>query len=176
MKVLVPLFTALMAAGAYIRIPIPPVPITLQTLFLFLAMLLLPPRESAYSMVLYLILGIIGLPVFTSGGGIAAVTGPTGGFLLGMLIAAFIGAFLAKRKHDSVLWNVIVAVIADIIIYIPGILWLMHSTGMTLPAAISGGLIPFIPGDAIKIVIAAISAKALYPQCKSLLERKDREE
>ena len=87
MKILVPLFTALLAAGAYIQIPVPPVPITMQTLFVFLMGLLLGWKQGLASFMLYLFLGIIGLPIFTSGGGIAAATGPTAGYLWGMLPA-----------------------------------------------------------------------------------------
>ncbi len=172
MKVLVPLFTALIAAGSFIRIPLPPVPITLQTLFLFIAALLLPARYSVYSVLLYLFIGIIGLPVFTTGGGLAAAIGPTGGYLWGMIPAVLAGSLIASQRNSAG-WYVLSAVIADIVLYIPGVLWLMYSTGISMKAALIGGLLPFIPGDAVKIIIAAISAKALKGQILPLLERRE---
>ncbi len=171
MKMLIPLFSALLAAGAFIRIPLPPIPITLQTLFVFLMGYLLTAKEAALSMLLYLFLGLAGLPIFTSGGGIAAAAGPTAGYLWGMLPAVIIGALLSRRKHDSVLFNIAIAIVMELCIYIPGLIWLGISRDLSPLQTISGGLIPFIPGDAIKIAAAAISAKALYPELQRLREK-----
>ena len=89
--VLVALFAALIAAGAFIKIPLVPVPVTLTTLFVLLAALCLSPLMALSSIVVYLFLGGIGLPIFTSGGGLAAMLGPTGGYLFGMIPAALFG-------------------------------------------------------------------------------------
>ena len=83
--VLVALFAALVAAGAFIKIPFVPVPMTLQTLFALLAAACLPPSMAVSSIVIYIFLGAIGLPILTAGGGLAAVLGPTGGYLFGMI-------------------------------------------------------------------------------------------
>ncbi len=89
MILLTSLFTALIAAGTFIKIPMIPVSMTLQTLFVFLSGLLLPPGHAFLSVLIFIILGLIGLPVFTSGGGIGALLSPTGGFILGFAVAAF---------------------------------------------------------------------------------------
>ena len=98
--VLIALFAALIAVGAFIRIPLPPVPITLQTLFTLVAALLLPLPVSISSVLVYLFLGIIGLPIFTSGGGLAAVTGPTGGYLIGLIPAVIIGGLMVRSEKE----------------------------------------------------------------------------
>ena len=118
MIMLISLFTALVAAGAFIRIPMFPVPMTLQTLFIFLAALLLPPLSSFSSLLIYIVLGAIGLPIFTSGGGLAALLGPTGGFIFGFMLSAPVGSLLAKKKRDSILWNVVVLLVMEVVIYV----------------------------------------------------------
>ena len=83
------LFAALISAGAFIRIPMIPVPITLTTLFTMLGSACLPPSLALSSIIVYIFIGAAGLPVFTSGGGLASLLGPTGGYLIGMIPAAF---------------------------------------------------------------------------------------
>ena len=95
-SVLVALFAALAAAGAFIKIPMVPVPMTLQTLFALLAATCLPPLMAISSIAIYLFLGAIGLPIFTGGGGIGAMIGPTGGFLVGMLPSVAAGALVMQ--------------------------------------------------------------------------------
>lgn len=177
MYILIPLFTALIAAGTFIKIPMVPVPITLQTLFVFLAALLLSPSSAAASVTLYLILGAIGLPIFTSGGGLAAMLGPTGGFLISMLPAAFIGALIVKKDHKSILRSIAALLAMEAVIYVIGVLWLKVQRSLTLSQALMGGFVPFIPGDIIKIAVAVIAAKYLYPEKEKLIEkRRAREE
>ena len=94
---LIALFTALTAAGAFIRIPIPMVPFTLQFLFTTLAGLLLGAKRGALSVLCYLILGLIGLPIFSDGGGIFYVLQPTFGYLIGFLAGAFITGWIAHK-------------------------------------------------------------------------------
>lgn len=173
MSVLIPLFTALVAAGAFIKIPLGPVPITLQTLFCFLAALLLPAKSSVAAIALYLFLGTLGLPIFTTGGGIAALLAPTGGFLFAMVPAVAVGSLLATRKRDSVLYNVLILVIMDAILYIGGVLFLAWSRDMSLISALIAGCFTFIPGDILKIAIAAIAAKYLYPESEKIRMRKN---
>ena len=172
MYILVPLFTALIAAGTFIKIPMVPVPITLQTLFVFLSALLLSPGQAAASVALYLAIGALGLPIFTSGGGIAAMLGPTGGFLIAMLPAAFIGSIIVKKDHSSIIKSIIALLAMEAVIYIIGITWLKVQRDLTLTAALMGGLVPFIPGDIIKIAVAVIAAKYLYPEKEKLVERR----
>ncbi len=176
MTLLTSLFTALIAAGTFIKIPFIPVAMTLQTLFVFLTGLLLPPLNASLSVLLYIILGLIGLPIFTSGGGPAALLSPTGGFIFGFLIAAFVGSILSKKKHDSILYNIFVVLIMEIIVYAIGLPWLKIKLATSWQRAFAVGLVPFIFGDAVKIAVASISAKPLYPEfLKVSTKLKDRE-
>ena len=174
--ILTPLFTALIAAGAFIKIPIGAVPITLQTLFCFLLALLLPVKNATISVALYLLLGAIGLPIFTTGGGIAALTGPTGGFLFALLPASIVGSLIAQKKRDSILFNVLVILVMEVIIYFGGVSYLKYSRDLTFKSAMLAGCVPFIPGDILKIIVASISAKYLYPECEKLRVRREKQE
>ncbi len=168
--ILVAMFTALISAGAFIRIPLPPVPITLQTLFVVLASLCLPTSLALEAVVLYMFLGIIGLPVFTSGGGLAAFIGPTSGYMIGFIPAVLIGSLLSRLK-TGVPWYLLCGFLATVGIYIPGLLVLKYTRDLSWAATISGGLVPFIIGDTIKIVVCAFTAVAVKPKVSSLLER-----
>ena len=173
---LISLFTALVAAGAFIRIPMFPVPMTLQTLFVFMAALLLPSLSSFSSILIYIVLGAIGLPIFTSGGGLSALLGPTGGFILGFLLSAPLGSWLAGKKRDSILYNVVVLLVMEVVIYIVGIVWLKVKLNTTWAKALAAGLTPFIIGDAVKIACASICSKLLYPETLKLRAKLDRRE
>lgn len=164
------LFSALIAAGAFIRIPLPPVPITLQTLFALIAGLILPLPLALSSLAIYLLLGLAGLPVFTAGGGFAAFSGPTGGYLAGLVPAVLIEGLMLKvfRKKSLALY-LAAALLATVSIYIPGLFWLAHSRSLTISAALAGGLYPFIIGDVIKLVIAAFTALKLRERTLDLI-------
>ena len=98
--ILVALFTALTAVGAFIRIPVPVVPFTLQFLFTMLAGLLLGGTLGATSVLVYIILGLLGLPVFTSGGGIGYIFQPTFGYIIGFCIAAYVTGKIANKTEN----------------------------------------------------------------------------
>lgn len=179
MIALTSLFTALVCAGTFIKIPFFPVAMTLQTLFVFLSGLLLPPLYAFLSILLYILLGLIGLPVFTSGGGVGALISPTGGFIFGFLCAAFIGSLLSKKKHDSILYNFFVVMVMEVIVYLIGLPWLKINLSTTWAKALSVGFVPFILGDAVKIAAAALSAKLLYPEFQKVklkMEEREKEE
>lgn len=177
MYLLVPLFTALIAAGTFIKIPMVPVPITLQTLFVFLAALLLNPSGAFLSVALYILLGAIGLPIFTSGGGIAALLGPTGGFLFSMPLAALLGALVVKNNHKSIIRSILAILVMEVVIYTIGVGYLVYTRHMTIQKGLMAGFVPFIPGDIIKIVVAIIAAKYIYPEKEKLVaKRMNREE
>ncbi len=157
------LFGAATAAGAYIIVPIPPVPITLQTLFLYLAGALLGGRLALLSQVVYLLLGIIGLPVFAGGkAGFGVLFGPTGGYLIGFLPAAYLigkwNEMLKKPSFPGVLSSMIAGTIP---VYLLGVLQLSFVAKLDLVKAVSVGMLPFLIGDGIKIVAAALLAGRL---------------
>ncbi|MBS7658585.1 MAG: biotin transporter BioY [Candidatus Bathyarchaeia archaeon] len=158
---LVALFAVLTALGAYIFIPLPftPVPITLQTLFVYLSGDILGGYLGALSQVIYILLGISGLPVFARGrGGIEVLIGPTGGYLIGFIAAAFIIGKLAKlRSSPAFIWFIFSNLIGTIIIYGIGVFQLSIWVG-SFKKAVMLGVFPFLIGDLIKVWLAAYIA------------------
>jgi biotin transport system substrate-specific component len=158
-----------MAAGAYFIIPIGPVPIVLQNMFVLLAGLLLGPGWGAASVALYLLLGMLGLPVFSAGGGgIGHLLGPTGGYLAGYLPAVFTVGAISRAgwrgsRRRSMAIDVLAAVCGSLIVYLCGVLWLQRVAGLTLPQAVAAGALPFLPGDALKIAAAVAVAGYARP-------------
>ena len=158
------LMAALTAAGAYIAIPIGPVPIVLQNLFVLLAGLLLGGRWGLTSVGAYLLAGAMGMPVFSGGtGGIGKFVGPTGGYLLGFAAAAYLVGVLSEYGHGRVIVDVLAMIVGTFIIYVFGVSWLKVVTGMSFSKAISVGMLPFLIGDAVKIAVAIPIVKALRP-------------
>lgn len=158
------LLAALTAVGAYISIPIGPVPIVLQSLFILLAGLLLGRLWGAVSVGIYLTAGLFGLPVFAGGaGGIGRFLGPTGGYLIGFLPAVYITGLISGKSKNRVPVDVLAMVCGTLIIYASGISWLKIVTGMELNKAVAVGMIPFLPGDAIKIAAAAFIVRSVRP-------------
>jgi biotin transport system substrate-specific component len=162
------LMAALIAAGAYLAIPIGPVPIVLQNLFVFLAGLLLGARWGLACIGIYLLAGICGLPVFAGGtGGIGRLVGPTGGYLLGYIPAiAAIGWLSAKGKHKTV-GDYLALIIGASLVYAFGVTWLQVVTGMPWEKTLMVGMVPFLPGDVIKIIVAVPMARVLRPYLKA---------
>jgi biotin transport system substrate-specific component len=158
------LFAALMAVGAYLFIPIGPVPVVLQNMFVFLAGLLLGSRWGLASVAVYLLAGLCGLPVFAGGtGGIGRFFGPTGGFLLGYLPAVFLIGAIVERRPGRMLWDVVAMLLGSAALYTCGVAWLVRVTEMTFAKAAAVGMLPFLPGDALKIAAAALIARAVRP-------------
>ncbi len=166
------LFTGLIIVGAFIRVPLPPVPITLQTLFVLFTSLVGGIQIGFISFIIYLLLGSIGLPIFSSGGGMAAIIGPTGGFLFGMLLATLVAGFfsnMGKNKKNRILYFIIGGILGSIAIYIIGIPWLKITTGMPWLKTIQVGLIPFIIGDSIKLIAAILLSNKFYDRIHELI-------
>ena len=157
------MFGALTALGAYIMIPLPPVPITLQTLFVLLAGALLGGYLGALSQVVYILLGIIGLPVFSGGkAGFGVLVGPTGGYLIGFVAGALLIGKLTSLKRDPGLLWLMGSMLAGIaVVYTLGIAQLMFIAKLNFIKAISVGLLPPLPGDIIKIVVAALICRKI---------------
>jgi biotin transport system substrate-specific component len=152
------MFGALTAVGAYIAIPLPPVPITMQTFFVSLAGALLGGYLGALSQVVYILLGVIGLPVFAGGkAGAGILLGPTGGYLLGFIVGAYvIGWMVSLKKGAGFLWLLLAMLVGHIFIYALGIAQLMIVAKLGLAKAVAVGLAPTIPGGIVKIVVAAL--------------------
>jgi biotin transport system substrate-specific component len=170
------LFAALLCAGAYISIPLPliPVPLTLSNLFAVLAGLLLGPLWGGGAVLLYLGIGALGFPVFSGGrGSIAHFAGPSGGYLVGYLAAALLAGLVARRsggKRSG--WRTAIGSslgFAAILCLGAAGLKLLGGLGWDKAAAV--GILPFLPGDALKAVLAALAAAKLGPFVDSLLEK-----
>jgi biotin transport system substrate-specific component len=151
-------FGAVTAAGAYLMIPVPPVPITLQTLFLYVAAALLGGRLGALSQVVYLLIGIIGLPVFSGGkGGMGVLLGPTGGYLIGFVAGAYvIGRLVELRRDPGPIWLGLAMVGGTAVIYLLGVMQLILVARFSINQAMSVGVLPFLIGDALKIGVAVL--------------------
>ncbi|OGQ85838.1 MAG: BioY family transporter [Desulfobacula sp. RIFOXYA12_FULL_46_16] len=161
------LFVALIAVGAFIAIPIGPVPIVLQNMFVLLAGLLLGPLWGLACVAVYLIIGLAGLPVFAGGtSGLGKLFGPTGGYLLGYLPCVFITASVSRGLGKKPVFDILAMVLGSLVVYSAGVPWLKAVTGMSLEKALMAGMVPFLIGDALKIVAAAFLAKALRPLMK----------
>ena len=147
------LFVTLMARIS-IRLPFSPVPITGQTLAVLLAGALLGSVRGSLSLGLYLFWGLLGLPVFAGGtGGLARLAGPTGGYLVGFVFAAYTTGFLAQRGWDRRVSTCLLAMaIGNAVIYFFGLPWLAAFVGTD--RVIHLGLLPFIPGDVVKLLFA----------------------
>lgn len=157
------LFAALMAAGAFIVIPLPPVPVTAQTFFFNVAAVLLGGPLAALSQLIYVLLGIAGIPVFAGGkAGLGVLFGPTGGYLFGFMAGAFVTGLIARAKKGAgIFWYIFAMLTGMAIIYLCGSLQLAFVAKMTFPKALAAGVLPFLPGDIIKILLAAIVADKL---------------
>lgn len=151
--------SALVALAAQVRVPLPfsPVPVTGQTFAVLLVAAALGARLGPASVGLYVLEGAIGLPVYQGGsGGLAYLAGPTGGYLVGFVVAAAVVGALAQRGWDRRFMTAVLAMLAgEVAIYAFGLAWLAR---FPLPVGLlEAGLLPFLVGDAFKLVVAALA-------------------
>ncbi|WP_210505623.1 biotin transporter BioY [Naasia sp. SYSU D00057] len=148
---------ALTAGLAQVAVPLWPVPITGQTLAVLLVGGSLGALRGTLSMVLYAAVGMLGLPVFSDGeSGLATVLGPTGGYILGFVLAAALTGWLAERRWDRKFLGGMVSYLAgSAVVFAVGLPWLAASLGLDLQQTLTAGLYPFILGGVIKAAIAA---------------------
>lgn len=159
--------TALICVVAPISIPVGPIPVSLATLALYFTVYILGTKKAVTAVILYLLIGLAGLPVFSGfSAGPAKLMGPTGGYLLGYIPMVLISGLVIERHYRNRLLSAAGMAAATAVLYAIGTGWLAFSAKMTLEAALAAGVVPFIPLDMIKIVIAAI----LGPVLKSRLE------
>lgn len=156
----------LVTLAAQIRVPLPftPVPITGQTFGVLLVGASLGAWRGLSSMLSYLLVGAIGLPVYAGGQrGWEVVQGPTGGYLVGFVLAAALVGMLAQRGWDKRLLSSIAVMLAgSIIIYLCGLLWLSRVADADLPKTLELGLYPFLLGDALKVLMASAALPAAW--------------
>lgn len=156
-SLLILIFATLTGFGAKIKLEIGPVPITLQTFFVLLSGLLLGAKRAFFSQGLYLTMGLLGVPWFSRGGGLAYILSPTFGYIIGFVFGATILGFLARGKIGSnPIYLFLLLVFANYLIYIPGLIWL--SRFLPYHDLFRKGLFPFVVGDFLKIFLLTISS------------------
>ena len=167
--VLVAVFTALIAVCSWITIPAiaGQVPFTLQTFAVFVTAGVLGAKRGVLSVFVYILLGLIGVPVFAGfAGGLSVVAGPTGGYIVGFVFTALIvGAvmYVVKGKNETtkLIVSVIAMILGDLACFAVGTIWFMAVTGTNLAGSLALCVIPFIIPDLVKIIVAAIVVNRL---------------
>ncbi|MCR5145170.1 MAG: biotin transporter BioY [Lachnospiraceae bacterium] len=156
------IMAALLCVLAPFALPIGPVPISLATMVVYLAAYVLGSKWSVVSVVIYLLLGMVGLPVFSKGqAGVGVLAGPTGGYLIGYIFLALISGIVISKVNYNLWLTMIGMVAATAVLYVFGTVWFVIMMDSNVPYALSVCVVPFIPGDIIKIVGATLLGKAL---------------
>lgn len=164
MLALCALFAALTAACSQIQIPLPMVPINLALFSVHLSALLLGKKYGALSQTIYILLAAVGVPVMAGfAGGLGTVLGKTGGYAIGYILSAFLTGLICE-KWGYAFWKMcIAAVIGCAACYILGTIWFMVVTGLDLSTSLAYCVIPFLPGDVVKVLLAGVLAVRLRP-------------
>lgn len=168
---LVSLFTALTAIGAMISIPIGPAPITLQTIFVLLSGIILGPKLGALSQTIYVLLGLLGLPIFAGfKGGLQVIYSPTFGYLIGFIIASYIiGKIIYSNGGFSRTKIFIACTMGTFVISLLGVSYMYYILNVVMgtPSSIGqvamSGFLLFLPGDILKMIISSVIAIKLIP-------------
>jgi biotin transport system substrate-specific component len=161
--------TAFVAAAAQVQIPLWPVPVTGQTFAVLIVGMVFGMRLGAATLLLYMAEGTLGIPVFAKfAAGPAVIAGPTGGYIIGFVLAAGAIGYLAERGWDrNVVATALAMLAGNVLIYVPGLLWLGSVVGWDKPV-LEWGLTPFLLGDALKLALAA----ALLPLAWKLIRKR----
>lgn len=168
--VLAAVLAALTAVGAFLRIPLGTMSLTLQFMFTALAGVVLGPKWGAVSQTVYVALGLLGLPIFTQGGGLGYLLQPSFGFLLGLIpAAAVIGALVGRRSEPR---RVVSACLIGLVVlylvglpYMGAVLNLYLDKGLSLGTILQTGMLVYLPGDLLKIAAVAVIAP---PLCRAV--------
>lgn len=173
--ILAALFAVLTAIGTYIRIPLPVVPLTLQVFFVYLAGVLLGSRGGAISQLFYMVLGLIGLPVFTGGGGPQAVLHPTFGYIVGFVAAAWAAGWVMEHRRNRSFRDYLTACLVGLCcIYAFGLAGLYLNLNFVVGKTVGFvrvfqiGAVPFLAGDVLKALGAAVLAVKIGPRLREV--------
>ena len=171
------IFAALIAIGAFIKIPVPYVPFTMQLMFTTLAGILLGSRLGSISVGVYLIIGLIGIPVFTKGGGIGYIFQPTFGYLIGFMIGSYITGRIVEKYEKPSFLNILVAGLSGLsIVYLLGVPYFYLISNLVINNPIGAkaimmyGFIMCLPGDIFTCIVCAFLGQRLVPMLRK--ERK----
>ena len=156
------IFAAIMCVLGPMSIPIGPVPVSFTNLVIYLAAILLGAKLSTVSYLVYMLLGIVGLPVFSGfQGGVGKLAGPTGGYLVAFIIMAFISGLVFEKSKGNVVISGIGMIVATAVAYLFGTVWFVIEMKCEFMYALSVCVFPFVVFDLIKIVIALVLGKAV---------------
>ena len=158
------LMTAVICILGPLSLPLPfsPVPISFANLAILLALYVLGFKRGMVSLFLYLLIGLVGVPVYSSfSSGAGKLLGPTGGYLIGYIFMALIAGFFIDKFFKKWYLCFLGMILGTLVLYIFGTLWLSHQAGLTFSAALAAGVLPFIPGDLAKIVISLLAGPAI---------------
>lgn len=172
MLVMCALFAAMMAVCAQLSIPIEPVPICLTLFAVELCGALLEKKYAAMSAGVYVLLGLVGVPVFANfKSGAAVLFGTTGGYILGYVLCAWVIAFIIEKWGREIWKQVIAMVVGLAVCYFFGTAWFMVLSGRSLAESMTLCVIPFLPGDAVKIALAVVMSATLYRPLRQVLKK-----
>lgn len=156
------LFAAIMCIFGPMSVPIGPIPVSLTNLVIYIAIFVLGTRGTLISYLVYLLLGAFGLPVFSGySGGLGKIAGPTGGYLIGFIFMILLAGFVMQLSKSNPIITAIGMIFATVIAYAFGTVWFMIIAKYTLVEALTVCVVPFIPFDLGKIIIATILGKAV---------------
>ena len=171
--VLIALMTAVTCVLGPLSIPLPfsPVPISLTNFAIFLAIFVLGMKNGTISFIIYLLLGAVGVPVFSSfRGGLQVLAGPTGGYLIGFIFLALIMGFALDHFDRKLVPTIIGMIIGMAVCYTFGTVWLAKLLSLSFKEGLMMGVIPYLAGDVAKIIIAAIVGPKLYGATQKIRE------
>ncbi len=164
-------FCTLICVGSFIRIPLPNLmPITLQTFFILLTGLVLPVKASVLATVTYMTLGLIGLPIFSGGGGLGYVLMPNFGFIISFVISSVIMSVITEKLNNRKLWQyIVISLLGITVIYVIGVFYFAFITNVynnnnySAIWFIQTAFLPFLPKELICIILASLSAYKIRP-------------
>lgn len=164
---LIAVMTAVTCVLAPLSLPIGPVPISLTNLAIYFGLYALGMRKETISYLVYMLIGLVGLPVFSNfTGGVGKLFGPTGGYIIGFLPMAVIAGIFIDRTKGKILPSFLGMVLGTVVCYALGTTWLAYQAHMDFKAALFAGVIPFIPGDLIKMALAAVLGPKISGQLR----------
>lgn len=162
---MVALGVVILTLASKLQVPFWPVPMTLQTLAVLMIAATAGARLGVATVLAWLALGAVGVPVFATGAGLAYMAGPTGGYLAGFLVAAFVVGQLADRGYGRTLASALLMLLAgEVVIFALGAGWLAMLIGAQ--KAVAGGLVPFIPAEILKVALGAAILAVAWKQAK----------
>lgn len=159
---MIAVLTAMTCVLAPLSLPIGPVPISLTNLVIYIGLYVLGTKKETVSYFVYLLIGLVGVPVFSGfTGGPAKLVGPTGGYIIGFIPMAVIAGIAIEKGKEKRVIALLGMIVGTIICYALGTCWLAVQAHMDMKAALFAGVIPFIPGDLIKMVVAMLVGPVL---------------